>query len=68
VGLGVGSPIRCMTRDHNSQWWFATMEGLVGYRPSRVPPRVRMVQTLADRVYDGAAALHVNTSVRQLVF
>ncbi|MEW6753122.1 MAG: two-component regulator propeller domain-containing protein [Candidatus Latescibacterota bacterium] len=49
VHLGVGSPIRAMARDHTGQWWFATMDGLVGYRTSGTPPRVRMVQTIAER-------------------
>jgi DNA-binding NtrC family response regulator/ligand-binding sensor domain-containing protein len=68
VRLGIGSPIRSMARDHAGQWWFATMEGLVGYRPSRIPPRVRIAQTVAEQTWRGAEALEVTTAARQVMF
>ena len=49
-------------------YWFGTRNGLVHYTPGTVPPRVRLLQVIADQVYERPEQLQVSTATRQLVF
>jgi hypothetical protein len=55
-------------QDAEGRYWFATLNGLIGYRRYRMPPRVCVVQVLADRVYEGEEKVEVPASTRQVVF
>jgi signal transduction histidine kinase len=48
--------------------YFATLEGLIRYTPGRIPPRVRLLQTTADRVYRETKPIGISTAVRQVAF
>ncbi len=51
-------PVLQILEDREGTFWFATALGtLVRYRPRRNPPRVRLVQVVADRVFESPAAV-----------
>ena len=63
----IGSTYK-ITADAQGRLWFATQDGLIGYSPQRIPPRVRMVQTIADQVYADRDAIELISSGQQISF
>ena len=57
----IGATYRII-QDANGRFWFATQDGLVGYTPSTIPPRVRIEQLVADRVYVEADDIELTAS------
>ncbi|MFT5087854.1 MAG: ligand-binding sensor domain-containing protein, partial [Planctomycetota bacterium] len=57
-----------ITADAQGRMWFATQDGLVGYSPQHIPPRVRIVQTIADQVYADKDAIELISSGQQVSF
>jgi ligand-binding sensor domain-containing protein len=63
----IGSTYKIIA-DQNGGMWFATHDGLVGYRPQPIPPRIHILQTIADEVYTNTASVELFTSTKQVVF
>ena len=57
-----------ITQGADGRLWFALLDGIVGYQPQRVPPRIRMVRVDADRVDSGRLDRDVVTSARRVTF
>jgi len=68
VRVGHVSPTTHIIEDRERRLWFATQSGAVRYTPSRVPPRVRMVQVIADQVYREPEEVEASTATRQMSF
>ncbi|MBT7915773.1 SpoIIE family protein phosphatase [Candidatus Bathyarchaeota archaeon] len=57
-----------ITEGSNGIFWFATINGLVRYVPSHIPPRLRLGQVIADRIYRAEEEITIYDSVKQLIF
>ena len=65
--LDLGS-VTAIVEDHDGVLWFATPRGIKLYTPSAHPPRARVVQIVADRVYGAGEAVRFPASVPQVLF
>lgn len=54
--------------DEEGSMWIATEGGITQYRPSSIPPRVRIVSVIADRRYDAAHTVHINSGAHLVAF
>ena len=55
--------------DRDGTFWFGTDEGsIVRYRPRQIPPRVRLIQVIADQAYENFEAAIVSTTEQQVIF
>jgi len=61
-------PIFSLLEDRQDQLWFGTQNSLVRYRRGTVPPRVRLLQVVADQVYEEVTDLEITAPVRQITF
>ena len=57
-----------IVEDRQGLFWFASLKGLVRYAPTVQPPSLRMVQVVADRVYQGDEAVESPRSDRPVIF
>ena len=57
----VGDHVWGIYQDANGRMWFATDSGVAHYRPSSVPPKVRIVSVTTDQTYRNLDALPVFT-------
>ena len=55
-------------RDHNGDIWIAAHGGITRYRPQRTPPRIRLVDVVADRRYGPVEEIHVSGEQKLVVF
>ncbi|MBI4288192.1 MAG: hypothetical protein HY671_07190, partial [Chloroflexi bacterium] len=55
-------------QDRSGRFWFATLNGAVRYTPSRIAPRVRVQQVIADQVYTAIEKVEIPASVQQVIF
>ncbi|NKB71058.1 MAG: AAA domain-containing protein [Candidatus Latescibacteria bacterium] len=62
------SPVFSLLEDRQGQLWFGTNDTLVRYRRNTLPPRVHLLQIVADQVYEEAEALEITAPVRQVIF
>lgn len=53
--------------DDRGRFWLATDLGLQCYTPSRVPPHIRLLRVVTDRIHEGGADT-IRTTAAQLVF
>ena len=60
--------VQDILQDRNGDIWIATEGGVTRYRPSRVPPRVQMVDVVADRSYGATSAVALPSSQRVVSF
>jgi len=58
----VSEVVHDVLEDGQGRIWLATKDGLVGYRPSRTPPQVRLRDVVADRSYGPAQAVSLSAS------
>ncbi|MEW6754061.1 MAG: sigma 54-interacting transcriptional regulator [Candidatus Latescibacterota bacterium] len=59
-------PTRAILQDGHGAYWFGTHDGLVRYVPGGVPPSVRLVQVVGDRVYGPDEQVEIPSSTRQI--
>ncbi len=55
-------------QDEEGGFWLGTRNALVQYMPGVVPPQVRILQVIADQIYERPTEFEVSTAPRQLVF
>lgn len=55
--IGTNNAIFSIGQDDEGFMWFGTSSGAVRYRPSTIPPRVRILAVKTDRVYTDLSAL-----------
>ena len=55
--------------DRDGTFWFGTTLGtIIRYRPRRVPPQMRLLQVVADQVYENLEEDIVSTTEQQVIF
>ena len=55
--------------DRDENFWFGTVQGsLVRYRLRHIPPRIRLLQIVADQVYENPQEVIVSTTDQQVTF
>jgi len=52
----------------SGELFFGTNKGPIRYTPGQVPPRVRLVQVIADQVYQGVESLEIHAPLPQVIF
>jgi DNA-binding NtrC family response regulator/ligand-binding sensor domain-containing protein len=57
-----------ITEGVDGRLWFAGLDGLAGYQPQAVPPRIRILRVGADRVHESTTGQEVSTSARHVSF
>ena len=64
----IGSVLRIL-EDRNGDFWFGTAQNtLVRYRQRQTTPRVRLLQVVADQVYENPKEVIVSTTDQQMTF
>ena len=64
----IGSVLQIL-EDRNGTFWFGTAGGtIVRYRLRHIPPRVRLLQVIADQVYENLKEVIVSTTEQQVIF
>jgi signal transduction histidine kinase/ligand-binding sensor domain-containing protein/DNA-binding response OmpR family regulator len=61
------SAVHDIIQDRQDQYWFATVSGTVRYQPTATPPKVRVMQILADRPYQADEKIQFSTSTQQVI-
>ena len=62
-------PVLQILEDRDGNFWFGTAMGsLVRYRLRQIPPMVRLLQVIADQVYENLKEVIVSTTDQQVVF
>ncbi len=62
-------PVCRILEDRNGTYWFGSLLGsIVRYRVRRIPPRIRMLQIIADQVYKNFEDNIRSTTVQQVIF
>ncbi len=54
----IGS-VQQIVQDSHGTLWLGTQGGLVGYAPQHVPPRVRILQIIADEIHPATSSVEV---------
>lgn len=57
-----------IAQDADGRLWFALLDGLVGYQPQRVPPRIRLLRVDGDAVGLDASQIEVSVADRRVTF
>ena len=63
----IGTTFKIM-EDRAGKLWFATINGLIRYTPTEIAPRIRLLQVIADQVYEDVEEIEIYTSTRQVIF
>ena len=63
-------PVLQIIEDHcDGTFWFGTVQNsLVRYRLRKIPPQIRLIQVVADQVYEDLAEVIVSTTDQQVIF
>ena len=62
-------PVRQILEDRDGAFWFGTVQNsLVRYRPRQTPPTVRLLQVVADKIYENPEEVIVSTAGQQVIF
>ena len=62
-------PVLQILEDRDGAFWFGTDQNtLVRYRPRQIPPIVRLLQIVADQVYENPPDIIVSTTDQQVTF
>jgi len=62
-------PVLRILEDQDGTFWFGTALGsVVRYRPRQIAPRVRILQVVADLVYENPQHVDLSTDARQVIF
>ena len=62
-------PVLQILEDRDGSFWFGTALGsLVRYHPRQIEPIVRLIQVIADQVYENVDEVIVSTTDRQVIF
>ncbi len=62
-------PVSQILEDRDGNFWFGTMLGsIIRYRPRRVPPRIRLLQVIADRVHENSEEVIVSKTDQNVIF
>ncbi len=62
-------PVCQILEDRDGAFWFGTVQNsLVRYRPRRTPPRVRLIQVVADKVYENLKEVVSSTTDQNVTF
>ncbi|MBT4503382.1 MAG: hypothetical protein HOC74_36970 [Gemmatimonadetes bacterium] len=64
----INGMVRRIIEDREGHLWFATGRGAVCYNPALVPPKVRLLCVIADRIYEGMDIVEVPVSSGQVIF
>ena len=62
-------PVLQILEDRDGALWFGTAQNsLVRYRQQKNPPRIRLIQVVADKVYENPEEFIVSTAGQQVIF
>ena len=62
-------PVLQILEDRDETFWFGTaLDSLVRYRQRRIPPMVRLIRVIANKVYENFEEVIVSTGDQQVVF
>ena len=62
-------PVRQILEDRAGAFWFGTVQNtLVRYRPRQTRPTVRLLQVVADKIYENPEEVIVSTAGQQVIF
>ena len=62
-------PVCQILEDRDGAFWFGTVQNsLVRYRPRQTPPTVRLLQVVADKIYENPEEVIVSTAGQQVFF
>ena len=62
-------PVLQILEDRNGTFWFGTAGGtIVRYRQREIPPRIRLVQIIADKVYENSEEGILSTTDQHVIF
>ncbi|NKB70524.1 MAG: AAA domain-containing protein [Candidatus Latescibacteria bacterium] len=62
------APVNRVVEDRPGRLCLATLDGTVRYTPAATPPRVRIVEVVADQIYGAVESLKLNAPVGSLSF
>ncbi|MCY3683475.1 MAG: sigma 54-interacting transcriptional regulator [Gemmatimonadetes bacterium] len=64
----IGSVLQIL-EDHDGNFWFGTAgEAIIRYRPRQTPPTVRLLQVVADKVYENLEERVLSTTEQSVIF
>ena len=62
-------PVSQILEDRDGTFWFGTTLGsIIRYRPRRVPPQIRLIQVIADQVYENLQEGILSTTEQNVIF
>ena len=62
-------PVSQILEDRDGTFWFGTTLGsIIRYRPRRIPPRIRLIQVIADQVYENLQEGILSTTEQNVIF
>ena len=62
-------PVLQILEDRDGAFWFGTAQNsLVRYRQQKTPPQVRLLQVIADQVYENLNDIILSTTDQQVIF
>ena len=62
-------PVSQILEDRDGTFWFGTTLGsIIRYRQRRIPPQMRLIQVIADRVYENLEEGILSTTEQQVIF
>ncbi len=62
-------PVSRILEDRDGTFWFGTVQGsIIRYRQRQTPPRIRLLQIVADQVYENPQEVIVSTAGQQVIF
>jgi len=63
-----GDTVHDLIQDRDGDFWIATDNGVTRYRPSTIPPSVRLTEIVADRPYGAVQELSLPSSQQMIQF
>ena len=62
-------PVSQILEDRDGNFWFGTTLGsIIRYRQRRIPPQMRLIQVIADRVYENLEESMLSTTEQNVIF
>ena len=62
-------PVSQILEDRDGTFWFGTLMGsIIRYRMRQTPPRIRLLQVIADQVYENPKKLILSTTEQNVIF